>query len=90
MITSCRTGLPWNRAGSNSSVASLSITALWNGSPGDAMMRTLFISASKSGSTLETRSHTDYFFEKGGVWAAITDPGSDLEQLAARFQAAFV
>ena len=26
--------------------------------------RTLFISASKSGSTLETRSHTDYFWEK--------------------------
>jgi hypothetical protein len=26
--------------------------------------RTLFISASKSGSTLETRSHTDYFWER--------------------------
>ena len=45
--------------------------------------RTLFISASKSGSTLETRSHTDYFHAKGGVWAAITDPGSELEALAA-------
>ena len=44
--------------------------------------RTLFISASKSGSTLETRSHTDYFRQKGGLWAAITDPGSALEQLA--------
>jgi len=47
--------------------------------------RTLFISASKSGSTLETRSHTDYFWEKnpnGDNWAAITDPGSTLEQLA--------
>jgi len=47
--------------------------------------RTLFISASKSGSTLETRSHTDYFWEKnrnGDNWAAITDPGSQLEQLA--------
>jgi transaldolase/glucose-6-phosphate isomerase len=48
--------------------------------------RTLFISASKSGSTLETRSHTDYFWEKtggnGDQFAAITDPGSELEQLA--------
>jgi len=44
--------------------------------------RTLFISASKSGSTLETRSHTDYFHAKGGIWAAITDPGSELEELA--------
>jgi transaldolase/glucose-6-phosphate isomerase len=47
--------------------------------------RTLFISASKSGSTLETRSHTDYFWEKarnGDNWAAITDPGSQLESLA--------
>jgi transaldolase/glucose-6-phosphate isomerase len=47
--------------------------------------RTLFISASKSGSTLETRSHTDYFWEKsrrGEQWVAITDPGSQLEQLA--------
>src|SRR5436305_1594132 len=49
--------------------------------------RTLFISASKSGGTLETRSHTDYFWEKSGkrgaCFIAITDPGSDLEQLAA-------
>jgi transaldolase/glucose-6-phosphate isomerase len=44
--------------------------------------RTLFISASKSGTTLETRSHTDYFRQKGGIWAAITDPGSELEQFA--------
>ena len=48
--------------------------------------RTLFISASKSGSTLETRSHTDYFWERAGrngdLFAAITDPGSELEQLA--------
>jgi transaldolase / glucose-6-phosphate isomerase len=48
--------------------------------------RTLFISASKSGSTLETRSHTDYFWERtggnGDLFAAITDPGSELEQLA--------
>ena len=47
--------------------------------------RTLFISASKSGSTLETRSHTDYFWElsrRGELWVAITDPGSSLEELA--------
>jgi Phosphoglucose isomerase len=47
--------------------------------------RTLFISSSKSGSTLETRSHTDYFWEKsrrGENWAAVTDPGSELEALA--------
>jgi transaldolase/glucose-6-phosphate isomerase len=48
--------------------------------------RTLFISASKSGSTLETRSHTDYFWERAGrngdLFVAITDPGSELEQLA--------
>ena len=42
------------------------------------LTRTLFVSASKSGSTLETRSHTDYFWEKTGDgqhWVAITDPG---------------
>ncbi len=47
--------------------------------------RTLFVAASKSGSTLETRSHTDYFWEKsrrGELWAAVTDPGSSLEELA--------
>jgi glucose-6-phosphate isomerase len=47
--------------------------------------RTLFVSASKSGGTLETRSHTDYFWarvENGDNFAAITDPGSALEQLA--------
>ncbi len=44
--------------------------------------RTLFVSASKSGTTLETRSHTAYFLERGGMFAAITDPGSDLETLA--------
>jgi hypothetical protein len=45
----------------------------------------LFISASKSGSTLETRSHTEYFLEqvgKGDRFVAITDPGSELERLA--------
>ena len=48
--------------------------------------RTLFISASKSGSTLETRSHTDYFWERtgkrGSRFVAITDPGSELERMA--------
>ncbi|MDX6456047.1 MAG: transaldolase / glucose-6-phosphate isomerase [Gaiellaceae bacterium] len=48
--------------------------------------RTLFVSASKSGGTLETRSHTDYFWEKSGKkgsrFIAITDPGSELEHLA--------
>jgi transaldolase / glucose-6-phosphate isomerase len=46
---------------------------------------TLFISASKSGSTLETRSHTEYFLERVGTgdrFVAITDPGSELERLA--------
>jgi hypothetical protein len=53
--------------------------------------RTLFISASKSGTTLETRSHTDYFRQKGGLWAAITDPGSELEAYAREheFEAVF-
>jgi transaldolase / glucose-6-phosphate isomerase len=47
--------------------------------------KTLFLSASKSGTTLETRSHTDYFWQKAGrgeQWVAITDPGSELEKLA--------
>jgi hypothetical protein len=48
--------------------------------------RTLFVSSSKSGSTLETRSHTDYFWEKAGRrgdrFCAVTDPGSQLEHLA--------
>jgi hypothetical protein len=48
--------------------------------------RTFFVSSSKSGSTLETRSHTDYFWEKTGkrgeMFCAITDPGSELEHLA--------
>ena len=56
--------------------------------------RTLFISASKSGSTLETRSHTDYFWERAGrngdLFAAITDPGSELEQLARKREFAAV
>jgi glucose-6-phosphate isomerase len=47
--------------------------------------RTLFVVSSKSGSTLETRSHADYFWERTGrgeQFVAITDPGSELDQLA--------
>ena len=44
--------------------------------------RTLFIAASKSGTTLETRSHTDYFRDKGGRFAVITDPGSPLAEIS--------
>lgn len=46
---------------------------------------TLFIASSKSGSTLETRSHADFFWKlapRGRQWVAITDPGSPLEALA--------
>jgi transaldolase/glucose-6-phosphate isomerase len=47
---------------------------------------TLFIASSKSGTTLETRSHLDYFWDKTGKrgehFVAITDPGSELESLA--------
>jgi transaldolase / glucose-6-phosphate isomerase len=56
--------------------------------------RTLFVSASKSGTTLETRSHTDYFWKlapHGKQWVAITDPGSELESHARKrgFRAIF-
>jgi transaldolase / glucose-6-phosphate isomerase len=48
--------------------------------------RTLFIASSKSGTTLETRSHLDFFWEQAGrrgeQFAAITDPGSELERVA--------
>src|SRR5262249_41428767 len=53
--------------------------------------RTLFIAASKSGGTLETLSHLQYFWEevrRTGThkaerqFAVITDPGSSLETLA--------
>ena len=48
--------------------------------------RTLFIVSSKSGSTLETRSHLEYFWERTGgraaQFVAITDPGSGLETVA--------
>jgi hypothetical protein len=48
--------------------------------------RTLFVVSSKSGSTIETRSHLDYFWERtegrGPQFVAVTDPGSELERLA--------
>src|SRR5262249_49961185 len=48
--------------------------------------RTMFIVSSKSGSTLETRSQFDYYWEQTGgsgeQFIAITDPGSALEPLA--------
>jgi transaldolase/glucose-6-phosphate isomerase len=44
--------------------------------------RTLFVVASKSGTTLETRCQLDYFLDRGGTFAAITDPGTELEQFA--------
>ena len=57
--------------------------------------RTLFLVSSKSGTTLETRSHLDFFWElargRGESFAAITDPGSELEAVAAErgFRAVF-
>ena len=42
---------------------------------------TLFVVSSKSGTTLETRCHLDYFRRKGRSFAAVTDPGSELEAL---------
>jgi hypothetical protein len=47
---------------------------------------TLFVVASKSGTTLETRCHMEYFWEtagrRGNQFVAITDPGSSLEEEA--------
>jgi transaldolase/glucose-6-phosphate isomerase len=48
--------------------------------------RTLFLIASKSGTTLETRCHLDFFWELAGkradAFVAVTDPGSELESVA--------
>jgi transaldolase/glucose-6-phosphate isomerase len=44
--------------------------------------RTLFLAASKSGTTIETRCHVDYFRDRGGRFAAITDPGSPLADVS--------
>jgi transaldolase / glucose-6-phosphate isomerase len=49
------------------------------------LSKTMFIVSSKSGGTLETLSHFEYFWAKEGEgeqFIAITDPGSSLEQLA--------
>ncbi|HEV8420587.1 MAG TPA: hypothetical protein VGR13_04460, partial [Actinomycetota bacterium] len=48
---------------------------------------TLFVIASKSGTTTETLSHFAYFWEKvpdGSRFVAITDPGTPLEELATK------
>jgi transaldolase/glucose-6-phosphate isomerase len=56
---------------------------------------TLFLVASKSGTTLETRCQLDFFWprvgKRGDSFVAITDPGSELEALAAErgFRAIF-
>ncbi|MGH2739065.1 MAG: glucose-6-phosphate isomerase [Actinomycetota bacterium] len=57
--------------------------------------RTLFVIASKSGTTVETLSHLAYFWDKAGrgeQFVAITDPGTPLETLAAEraFRATFL
>jgi transaldolase/glucose-6-phosphate isomerase len=47
--------------------------------------RTFHVASSKSGTTLETRSHLDLFWERSGDpdrFAVITDPGSALGELA--------
>ena len=48
------------------------------------LSRTLFVVASKSGTTVETRSQLDYFWSRlpdGTHFAAITDPGTPLAEL---------
>jgi transaldolase / glucose-6-phosphate isomerase len=42
--------------------------------------RTLFVVSSKSGTTIETRCHFDYFRGQGGTFVAVTDPGSPLAE----------
>jgi transaldolase/glucose-6-phosphate isomerase len=48
--------------------------------------RTFFVASSKSGTTLETRSHLEHFWERIGKkpeqFGVVTDPGSELEALA--------
>lgn len=49
--------------------------------------RTLFVFASKSGGTLEPRSHLAFFWDRIGrpeQFAVVTDPGTELDQLATR------
>lgn len=58
------------------------------------LKRTLFIVASKSGSTLEPNIFMQYFYERAGRdgsrFLAITDPGSKLEKVAHDEQFAYV
>jgi transaldolase/glucose-6-phosphate isomerase len=53
---------------------------------GLALDRTLFLVSSKSGGTVETLSHLEFFYDAcgrdGRRFAVITDPGSPLERLA--------
>jgi glucose-6-phosphate isomerase len=58
------------------------------------LARTLFVVASKSGTTIETRSHLEHFWAAhpvGSSFAATTDPGSDLARVAGErgFRAVF-
>lgn len=57
------------------------------------MGKTLFLTASKSGSTLETSLFQQYFLERSGGakdrFVAITDPGSRLDKEAATFRDRF-
>src|SRR5512133_892422 len=50
------------------------------------LQKTMFVVSSKSGTTLETRSQFAYYWEQtggnGDQFVAVTDPGSELEQLA--------
>jgi len=49
------------------------------------LSRTLFVIASKSGTTIETRSHLRYFWDRvpdGSRFVAITDPGTPLATIA--------
>jgi transaldolase / glucose-6-phosphate isomerase len=50
--------------------------------------RTLVVVASKSGTTLETRCHLEHFWARArkqwSRFVAITDPGTELEQIAAK------
>jgi transaldolase / glucose-6-phosphate isomerase len=58
------------------------IAALEAGIPLD---RTLFVVSSKSGTTIETRSHMAYFLDRvgdGSRFVAITDPGTPLQEAA--------
>jgi transaldolase/glucose-6-phosphate isomerase len=51
------------------------------------LRRTLFVAASKSGATIETLAHLDFFQARlryGRQFVAITDPGTPLEALARR------